>query len=239
MLSDWYRSLQLPISVDLYHQLPRNAAYKYEYLGEYALLSPRPKTYNALLDLTQEMPARNFIAPSGPVTFRGLRAEDWAEFTPLFAGAFQRVQPFASLADNERLEASLACLEQTRTGGDGPLIETTCIVAEGEGRIIGAILNTLIPRREVGEWWDGTWPTPLPADAWATGRPHLTWVFVSPWHAGEGLGNELLARAVKVLRCAGFTELASTFLLGNESSTLWHWRNGFRLMPYPASLRKT
>ena len=32
-------------------------------------------------------------------------------------------------------------------------------------------------------------------------------------------------------------ELASTFLLGNESSTLWHWRAGFRCLPYPGSMR--
>jgi hypothetical protein len=26
-------------------------------------------------------------------------------------------------------------------------------------------------------------------------------------------------------------------MLGNHSSMLWHWRNGFRLLPYPASRR--
>jgi hypothetical protein len=32
--------------------------------------------------------------------------------------------------------------------------------------------------------------------------------------------------------------LASTFLLGNESSMLWHWRNGFQLLQYPGSRRR-
>jgi hypothetical protein len=29
----------------------------------------------------------------------------------------------------------------------------------------------------------------------------------------------------------GFKELFSTFLLGNSSSMLWHWRNRFQLRP--------
>ena len=32
--------------------------------------------------------------------------------------------------------------------------------------------------------------------------------------------------------------LASTFLLGNDSSTLWHWRNGFRLQPLYSAMRR-
>jgi hypothetical protein len=36
----------------------------------------------------------------------------------------------------------------------------------------------------------------------------------------------------------GFTHLASTFLLGNDSSMLWHWRNGFQLAGYPGSRRR-
>jgi hypothetical protein len=32
-------------------------------------------------------------------------------------------------------------------------------------------------------------------------------------------------------------ELASTFLVGNESSMLWHWRAGFKLPEQPWSMR--
>jgi len=69
------------------------------------------------------------------------------------------------------------------------------------------------------------------------GRPHLTWIFVSPWQAGYGVGMALLAAAVQGLIGLGYRELASTFLLGNESSTHWHWRAGFRLLAYPGSMR--
>jgi len=27
------------------------------------------------------------------------------------------------------------------------------------------------------------------------------------------------------------------FLMGNESGTVWQWRGGFRLLPYPGTVR--
>ena len=36
----------------------------------------------------------------------------------------------------------------------------------------------------------------------------------------------------------GYTELVSSFILGNDSSMLWHWRNGFELLAYSGSRRK-
>jgi hypothetical protein len=32
--------------------------------------------------------------------------------------------------------------------------------------------------------------------------------------------------------------LSSTFLQGNDSSLLWHWRNGFELLENPGSRRR-
>jgi hypothetical protein len=61
---------------------------------------------------------------------------------------------------------------------------------------------------------------------------------VAPFQAGYSIGTNLLTSAVRELRALGFRQLATTFLLGNESSMLWHWRNGFALLPYPGSLRR-
>jgi hypothetical protein len=47
----------------------------------------------------------------------------------------------------------------------------------------------------------------------------------------------LLAAAGNALLELGYRELLTTFMLGNESSMLWHWRNGFRLLAYPGSFR--
>jgi len=240
MLDKWYSCIRLPISIEEFHQLPRNSAYKYEYLGEYALLSPRPKTFNGLLEL-KPLDVSEAIEAHGPVTIRPLEEDDWKCLPAIFAGAFGRVQPFSSLSDEDREEAATECLAQTRAGGDGPLIAEASFVALGEQKddVVGGILITLIPIREEGDWWTGKWPEPPPSDAVTQrlGRPHLTWVFVGPWHATNGIGSTLLAHAVNALLKLEYRELASTFLVGNDSSTLWHWRNGFRLLPYPGSRR--
>jgi GNAT superfamily N-acetyltransferase len=112
---------------------------------------------------------------------------DWERLPPLFAIAFQRVQPFARLVDEVRLQAAEDCLRQTKEGAEGPSIAQAS--------------------------------------------------FVAPLHARLGVGSALLDAVAQGLNRLGYTELASTFLLGNESSTLWHWRVGFRLLPYRGTMR--
>jgi GNAT superfamily N-acetyltransferase len=240
MLDRWYRSLRLKLTIDEFHRLPRNPAFKYEYIGGEAWLTPRPKTFNGLLELKPADASLTHQIDGEEFRFRPLTVGDWDELPAVFAAAFQRVQPFISLDQHERLEASRECLEQTRTGGDGPLIDQASFVAESsDGQIAGAILITLIPRVPEGEWWDAKWEM-LPTNDHARrllGRPHLTWVFVAPQCAGEGLGTALLHQSISALAALGYADLASTFLVGNDSSTLWHWRNGFRLLPYPGSAR--
>ena len=82
-------------------------------------------------------------------------------------------------------------------------------------------------------------PEPPPADSIVRrlGRPHLTWVFVSPWLSGQGVATALLAATVNALIGMGFEELLTTFMIGNDASILWHWRNGFTLAPFPLSRR--
>src|SRR5262249_55086634 len=144
------------------------------------------------------------------------------------------------LDDATRQEAARQALERTRTGGDGPWVERGSFVAHEDGRPVGAILVTLLPDGDPCDWDSYYWPGPPPPDCVERrlGRPHLTWVFVAPLHAGEGVGTALLAAAAGALRGLGFTELLSTFMVGNDSSMLWHWRNGFRLLAYPGSRRE-
>jgi len=47
----------------------------------------------------------------------------------------------------------------------------------------------------------------------------------------------LLDMAVQALLRLGYKELTSTFIIGNESSMLWHWRAGFKLPEQPWSMR--
>jgi GNAT superfamily N-acetyltransferase len=84
-----------------------------------------------------------------------------------------------------------------------------------------------------------SWRQPPPADCVERqlGRAHLTWIFVSPLRAGHGIGTALLAASSRELLARGYRQLFSTFLSGNESSMLWHWRSGFQLLAYPGSYR--
>jgi ribosomal protein S18 acetylase RimI-like enzyme len=171
-----------------------------------------------------------------------LHADDWPAIEQVFAAAFAHLQPYGSLDDDTRRRAAQESLGKTRSGGDGPLIEPACFVAidAASERLAGAILVTLLPDGDPCDWASYYWKTPPPADVVTrrAGRAHLTWIVVSPWHAGAGVGSALLAAAAQALRTAGFSHLFSTFLLGNDASLLWHWRNGFRLLPYPGSRRK-
>jgi hypothetical protein len=232
---DHFRLIELQLSIDEFHRLPQNSAYKYEYFGSRAVLSPRPNCYRAVLDLQP-------MTDVEPCDIRPLPPGEIVELTPLFSAAFHRTQPYASLDDDEALTAARQCLEKTAGGGDGPPIASACFQAfepRSDGPV-GAILITLMPSDIVDNWRSHRWKEPPPADAIERrlGCPHLTWVFVSPWESRQGLGTALLAASVRALLELGYPRLASTFLLGNDSSTLWHWRNGFRLQPMHSAMRR-
>jgi len=241
MSENFFRLHKLPLSLGEFHRLPRNAAYKYEFIGGEAWLTPRPKWFHALLELEPVRPP-DVVDAQDAVSLRPLAADDWDDLVGLFAASFRTVQPFGSLDDHSRREAARQALKQTRTGGDGPLIERACFVAVTEsGHRCGAILPTLIPDVDLSDV-DAhyRWEKPPPADCIERrlGVPNLTWVFVGPLHAGHGVGSALLAAAGRELLALGYERLASTFLLGNEASMLWHWRNGFRLLAHPGSWRE-
>jgi ribosomal protein S18 acetylase RimI-like enzyme len=236
MCDEWMRGLQLILTAEQFGQLPRNGAFRYDYLDGTGHVSPRPRHYHALLDLApveaDEMEG---------VVLRSVRPDDWGALATLFARAFRAAQPFAGLDDATRREAAEGCLTRTRTGGDGPWVERASFVAtEEDGTALGAVLVTLLPDRDPCEWGSYQWVQPPPSDCVERrlGRPHLTWVFVDPGCAGVGLGTLLLATAVRELLALGYREMVSTFMIGNDASALWHWRNGFRLLAYPGSKRR-
>ncbi len=234
MCDDWMPTLTLPLTPEQFRQLPRNPAYAYEYLNDTAYLTPRARHYHALLDLRPR-------EVSGEVATRPIRPDDFTDLPALFSGAFSRIQPFGSLDDLTRRQAAESCLKKTRTGGDGPWIERASFVAlDEQGTRLGAVFVTLLPLADPSSWQAYSWQEAPPPDAIARrlGRPHLTWIFVAPLRSGIGIGTALLAAAVNELLALGYKELLTTFLAGNDSSMLWHWRNGFRLLPHPGSRRK-
>lgn len=231
VLGDWFRSYELRVTFHEFECMPRHPAYKYEYYGGRAVITPWPRYQRAVLELTSFPPP---ASPSGDLSgahVRPLEPADWGLLPSLLAAAFHGLPPFATLSDELRLSAAADCVEHTRTGGDGPLIESACLIAVGSGQEKGLAGAILITRTQPpGTESAGTRPGTIE-------QPHLTWVMVRPWHFRQGLGTALLGRAGAVLRELGYRELASTFVVGNDRSTLWHWRNGFRLLPDPWSLR--
>ena len=244
MLDRWFSIIKLPMSGRRFHQLPRNPVYQYEFLDRAAWLTPRPRFYTARLALRSPVdgPPQQVEVVRDQVRFRRLEDRDWPRLSRLFAGSFQRVQPFESLGDRRRLEAARDCLKHTRDGHDGPIIRPACHVAyfEKDHLPVGATLVTLVPPVDLDDPWTFHWKTPPPPDCIERrlGHAHLTWIFVDHRFAGYGIGSALLSHASESLLALGYTELISSFILGNDSSMLWHWRNGFELMPYSGSKRR-
>jgi GNAT superfamily N-acetyltransferase len=230
MCDEWMANLQLPLSYEQFRQLPRNSAYKYEFMRGQVYLSPRPRHYHALLEL------QPFPLSSG-YDFQPIQEEDLAELVRLFSAVFRNIQPFAGLDDAMRLTAAQQAIDRTLSGGDGPWIQAASFAARQEKDLVGAVFTTLLPEGDPCEWDSYSWQVPPPRDSieQRRGRPHLTWIFVAPPLAGRGLGTALLRQAGHALQRLGFKELLSTFMIGNDSSMLWHWRNGFRLLSYPGS----
>jgi ribosomal protein S18 acetylase RimI-like enzyme len=237
MCDEWMRGLQLIMTLDQFHALPRNSAFRYEYLGGTAYITPRARHYHAMLDLC----ARPEKSVSG-IRLRPVTNDDWDNLVRVFASAFARVEPFASLDFDALCRAASQCLTRTRAGGDGPWIPQASSVAidESDGNALGAILVTLLPACDPLSWDGYQWQGPPPTDAIerGLGRPHLTWVFVAQGCSRGGIGSLLLSSAEGALLKLRYRELLTTFMLGNDSSTLWHWRNGFRLLGYPISPRR-
>ncbi len=230
-MDEYFRAVELRLTIDEFHRLPRNAAYKYEYFDGRAVLSPRPKMFTCVRDLA----AVEYPGDPPAVGLRPLSATDIAGLVDLFRSATANTQPFASLDAAGRTQVSVACLERTFTGKDGPVIEPACLTAHDHdsGTLVGAVLVTLVPPAVLTDPFAGEWREPPPADAVERklGVPHLTWVLVDGLRHRRGVGTALLCGAVYALRGNGFDTLASTFLLDNGPSLLWHWRNGFRLLP--------
>ena len=232
----WFPRIAIPMTWEQFRQLPQHPAFRYEYLDGTATLTARPRRYHALLPLTAE--ATHAHRPT--VDIDPLDVAGWEQLPPLFADAFAATAPLSLLEPQQRLDAARDCLQRTRDGEHGLPIESASFVATTADQPCAAILITLLQAGDLERFDDPAWAQPPPPDALTIGwgRPHVTWVFAAPHAARRGLATALLSRAAGSLVELGYNELASTFLLGNEASLLWHWKNGFRLLSYVGSPRR-
>ncbi len=163
---------------------------------------------------------------------------------PLIAGACFVAEdpgPNAAGTDAAGTDAAGTDAAGTNTGGtseDGASEDGT--KEPGGPALIGAVLVTLYAPGDPADVRGSHRPAKSPPADWrdtAWGAPHLTWAFVGPWDARQGVGTALLRAACDALAALGHRELTSTFLMGNDASAFWHWRNGFRLLSGPFSQR--
>ena len=229
--------IKLKIPFRDFERLPQHPAYRYEFWGGFARMDGRPKVYHATRPIVRSRPPETVERPrdGGLVRFRPLKEEDWNDLPELMLRAFREVPPFAQLRPAKALAAAEDCMGKVRAGKEGPLIPEACFVAEsavGTGRasgdepiLIGAVLLTRHTRHRT--WLDQDYKSHGGEE-----RPHLTWAMTRRWDARAGIGTALLQLAMNALDDAGDRELDSTFMAGNSGSMLWHWRNGFAVMPF-------
>jgi GNAT superfamily N-acetyltransferase len=237
MSDEWMPSLKLNLTRAEFDAIPRHPAFKYELIQGKTYVSPWPRYAHARLRLRR---FRAATADLGKANLRLVQPSDLAGLVPAFRSAFARQQPIASLSDEIATKAAEKSLQFTFDGNDGPLAEPASFVALHDDEIVGAILITLLPGGDDCDWGSLHWHDPPPPDLWqkGEGQPHLTWIFVKHFEQGDGIGTQLLHRAVRALKKQGYAMLWTTFMIGNDSSLRWHWRNGFELLPNGLSKRR-
>src|SRR5271165_6202086 len=122
MCDEWMPFVKVPMSFEHFNQLPRHAAYKYEYINDEAWLTPRPRYYHAMLDL-RPLAEEPLPQADARAEIRPIAVDDWNESLPnVFAAAFRNQQPFGGVENDRRREAALQSLTRTCDGFDGPWI---------------------------------------------------------------------------------------------------------------------
>jgi ribosomal protein S18 acetylase RimI-like enzyme len=220
---DWFEPIDLTMTIEQFLHLPRHPAYRYHYANGRALLTPRPRYVAVSLNLNSAPPP--LVPPEAmrDLQVRQLAEDDWQSLPAIFAAAFQEAAPFDRLEPEKRMRAAQLCLARTRSGADGPLEESASMVTydpKADNTLLGALIVTRVPR---------TYGSGRNARMTERTIPHLTWVFVHAQLQRRGTGRMLLDAACAQLRALGETRLASTFLIGNTASMLWHWCSGFAL----------
>ncbi|MCA9030822.1 MAG: GNAT family N-acetyltransferase [Planctomycetaceae bacterium] len=230
MLDEQFPEITLPLSAAQLSRLPRNPAYAYRVEGNEVRLTPEPKVVHALLPFEKSLRA---VVVADEFSIRKLSSADWPELRSLFFEAFSTTLPFSVKTVTDAQQLADACVTRTEQGEDGPLVESAChVMLQSRGqRIVGASLVTLTPAGPLSDFSHPDWESMPPDDAVALnwGRPHLTWVFVSPSFSRRGLASRLLHSSIAELQQLGFAEMSSTFLADNTPSLLWHWQMGFEL----------
>lgn len=214
MLEQCFPPFELEMSWEEFQKLPRHSCYRYSYQNGVAKFTPNLRSYHCTLDLTK------VAIESQTADIVSLSEEHWPSLPVLLASALSH------LGIDQVREAALANhLDAHRD--EKFLIPKACfaIHQQESEELAGAILITRCPVSDLETF----------EQAESQETPHLTWIAVHPAQQRRGLGEQLLNASATALKELGHRELLSTFLLGNDRATLWHWKMGFELLSHPVA----
>ena len=210
MRTEWMRMTEMMMGIEDWRRLPRNAAYKYEYVEGKAQITPEPVCFDVVLKFKR---FRSDVARGqwrSDLRVRRMVDRDSEALPGLMARAFVGVSPFATLSGEELEAVAKESMADTLSGCDGELLRSSCVVAEkDQGELIGAALVTLRKGKS------------------GAMVPMLTWVFVSRWERRRGVGKQLLGSVIDACTELGYRQIGSVVCSGNHASMIWHWREGF------------
>ncbi|WP_437188153.1 hypothetical protein SH668x_001583 [Planctomicrobium sp. SH668] len=245
MLNDYFLPIELSVSWNEFLALPRNPAFRYTYFNNTASITANPRYYHCLLALSSpsaEPPSKAVSCFYSEFELRQVQETDWQLLREVFRSAFNRSPPLSQLQMSQQQAACERILSGTFAGHFGSFSpQSSFVIIDREaGDILGASLITLIPSGNLEDFDTEHWKESPPPNAFSEGwgQPHLTWIFVTPELQRRSLGTALLNASKAELKTQNYTHLASSFLLGDAPSMLWHWKSGFQLQSHPGSLGK-
>ncbi len=236
MLPDWFVPAQIRMTWEEFQKLPRHPAYRYEYRNGELRQSGRPILRNCRIKTEFQAASKvDDRIEALRLSFADLKNFNGQALTTLFKQAFARSAPYFSLSPAELDQAVQDHFLSVLQAHPWPIAwsASRLLLKESSNEPVAASVVTLVPDANWTDFTDPKWQQQAPPDAlekcW--GHPHLTWIFVSPQYQRHGIGSILLSEARNEVRNLGYRNLFSTFLVGDYESMLWHWKQGFELIP--------
>ena len=192
------KSQHSPMTGDEFQRLPHRLGWTHEYYGDKAHITP-----SEMAIVTASLPVtRQSVA--APCLLRPPKEDDLNALIPAYYAAFADTIDYCDGEMKAIVKAAQKNLTGFFAGERGRPLPAARLAVDG-GKIVGAAM--LVEKKD--------------------GRAFLDLLFVIPGWRRRGVANALLADALNALHDAGYPELSSRFMLGNEASREWHHRFGF------------
>lgn len=207
------KSVHLPMTIEEFHRLPHRLGWKHEYYGGKAHITPAHTAVS-----TASLPVtRRKVAP--PCPLRQPTPDDLDGLVPAFYAAFADTTDYCDMEMQAIVKSGQRVLEGFFDGERGRPLPASRLALESAvddgDKIVGAAL--LVEK--------------------SNGSAFLDLLFVIPEWRRRGVATALLGDALNALHDEGYPELSSRFLLGNETSRVWHHHFGFVDQPDHFSAR--